>query len=876
MRKKPAVVVLALLALAPMSRAARDLPAAGAAPTVKRSSSAIAATVDGSTLIVVNPDSDSATIVDTSSRVVLAELAVGLDPRTVAVADSGSRAYVANRGSDTVSVIDLRSRRVVDEIAVGHQPYGVVVSPDGSRLFVTEQGDASLRILDTATFSTVAAIAVDDRPSGVAITEDGAILVISHLLAGTVSVIGLDPPSPPLVVPLWPDSNLVQSIVLSPDSTIAYVPHTRANTSNPILTFDTTVFPLVSLVDLTVPRHLVGEQISLDSADPPGIGLPFDAALMPGGEILYVVNAASNDVTVVDLNNRQGLAHIEVEDNPRGIAISPDGTTAWVNNTLAGTVSVIDTASNTVTQSIDVTTIPLPPALLLGKRLFHSSDDPRLARDQWIACNTCHFDGEHDGRTWVFGFAGPRNTTTLHGMIQTYPLRWSAEWDESADSDFAVRREQFGAGLIDGEMYDTLGDPNTGLSYELDCLALFIDSLTMPENRIRETLDHEAVQRGEDLFHDPVVGCVDCHPGPYFTDFSVHDVATANGPGERLGPEIDTPTLRDLDRSAPYLHDGSAATLLDVLTTANPGDEHGVTSHLNPTDLQDLVEYMLSLPANNSACLSCDGGDGSVAVGIAAHGGTGAESVMSKLGSSNAAPRRTTGRVGYGDALRGVVVTANGTPIPGALVTLRATDFQVTTDGDGLFVLYVPPSDEVLELAAWADGYYIASVTTPAPADGLQLVLRRHHSTDNPGLRLDRSHPRCRLDIGVRQLSSGHPAPVERQRPRHRGFEPAFLHPVQRRRHHRQYRGAGVSARLPRDRGDLRHLPRPGSRGRRTFHNRHERGARPADRRDPLRLLPQAGRRLSARIEQDERRLHFVPQTGRCGARIVIPRGLRK
>jgi len=731
-KQRLAVVVLALGVLAPSSRAEMDHSSSATNPVIKRSSSAIATTVGGSTVIVVNPDSDSVTLVDAGSREVVAELAVGVDPRTVAVADSGSRAYVANRGSGSVSVIDWRARRVVGEIAVGHQPYGVVVSPDGGRLFVTEQGDHSLRILDTATLENEAVIAVDIRPSGVAITDDGSVLVISHLLTGTITVFGLDPLGPGLVVPLWPDSNLVQSIVLSPDSTVAYLPHTRANTSNPALTFDTTVFPLVSLVDLTTGQHLVGEQISLDSVDPPGVGLPFDAALMPGGEILYVVNAASNDVTVVDLSNRQGIAHIEVEDNPRGIAISPDGSTAYVNNTLAGTVSVIETASNMVTETIVVTTIPLPPALLLGKRLFHSSDDPRLARGQWIACNTCHFDGEHDGRTWIFGFAGPRNTTTLNGMIQTYPLRWSAEWDESADSEFAVRREQFGAGLIDGEMHDPLGDPNTGRSYELDCLAAFADSLVMPENRIRGTLDQDAIERGKTLFNNPVVGCLDCHPTPYFTDFSVHDVGTADGPGERLGPEIDTPTLRDLHRSAPYLHDGSAATLIDVLTAGNPGDEHGVTAHLAEADLEDLVVYMLSLPANNSACLSCDGGGESSAIGATFNGGVDAAVSAHKVQLDTVSPRRATGRVGYGDPIRGVVVTSNGTPMPGALVTLRAANSQTTTEEDGTFVLYVPPSDEELEIAAWASGYYIASVATLAPADDLQLVLRRHHVTDNP------------------------------------------------------------------------------------------------------------------------------------------------
>ena len=732
MKLRLAVVVLALGVLGLVNLAETRPASVGIETVFKRSSSAIATTVNGSTVIVVNPDSDSVTLVDAGSREVVAELVVGVDPRTVAVADSGRRAYVANRGSDTVSVIDLPSRRVVNEIAVGHQPYGVVVSPDGSRLFVTEQGEEGLRILDTATLATVTVVSVDDRPSGVAITDDGSLLLITHLLAGTMTVFGLDPLSSGLVVPLWPDSNLVQSIVLSPDSTIAYLPHTRANTTNPALTFDTTVFPLVSLVDLTTGQHLVGQQISLDSADPPGVGLPFDAALLPGGEILYVVNAASNDVTVVDLPNRRGLAHIEVGDNPRGIAISPDGSTAWVNNTLAGTVSVIDTTSNAVIDTIDVTTIPMPPALLLGKRLFHSSEDPRLARDQWISCNTCHFDGEHDGRTWVFGFAGPRNTTTLNGMIQTYPLRWSAEWDESADSDFAVRKEQFGAGLIVGEMHDPLADPNTGRSYELDCLAAYIDSLVMPENRIRETLDDDAVQRGETLFNDPVVGCIDCHPPPYFTDFAVHDVGTADGPGERLGPEIDTPTLRDLHRSAPYLHDGSAATLADVLTGSNPGDEHGVTSHLNQTDHEDLVEYMLSLPANNSACLSCDGGDEPSSTGTIAHGRGIAAVCAHKAQSSTVPPRRATGRIGYGDSLRGVVVTAGGTPVPGALVTLRATSYQTTTDEDGAFGLFVPPSDEELEVAAWASGYFIASVMTHVPADGLQLVLRRHHVNDNP------------------------------------------------------------------------------------------------------------------------------------------------
>ena len=616
---------------------------------IKRSSSAIAVTADGVFCLVVNPDSNSLSIVDTAAQEKVVEIGVGLDPRTVAVDDAGQRAYVANRGSDSVSVVDLTASQVIAEVDVGDRPYGVVVSPSGHRLYVAEQGADRLTVLDTTTFETVNTLSVADRPSGLAISDDGRTLYVTHLLTGQVSVISLggyriylplilkgqspsrsiniqylipniQPPTSNLQlltsnIQLWPDSNLAQAIVLSPDGDRAYVPHTRSNTSNRALTFDTTVFPLVSLIDLTAQQHLVGQQFDLGTLDPPGVGLPFDAAVTPDGEELWVLNAASNDISVVDLASRQLVAHIEVGDNPRGIVLSPDGATAYVNNTLAGAVSVIDTAAYAVTSVITVTDIPLPPALLNGKRLFHTSDDSRLARAQWISCNTCHFEGEHDGRTWFFGFAGPRNTTSLLGMVETYPLRWSGEWDESADSEFANRKENFGGGLIDGEMHCSLSPPdcvnqppNQGRSYDLDCLALFIDSLPPP--RCPEPVEgpspgppSEAALRGQAIFNDPALNCITCHPAPLYTDLKTHDVGTVTA-DERIGPEFDTPTLRGLYDGAPYFHDGSAASLYEAVTRSagsgqafpSPGSEHDVSGLLSEAEIQDLVAFLLALP----------------------------------------------------------------------------------------------------------------------------------------------------------------------------------------------------------------------------------------------------------------------------------------
>ena len=103
-----------------------------------------------------------------------------------------------------------------------------------------------------------------------------------------------------------------------------------------------------------------------------------------------------------------------------------------------------------------------------------------------------------------------------------------------------------------------------------------------------------AARRGEKLFKDQKVGCAKCHPPGLFTDLQTYDVGT-RGRYDQPTDRFDTPTLVETWRTAPYLHDGSAATIRDVLTTCNPHDKHGKTSHLTPQQLEDLAAYVLSL-----------------------------------------------------------------------------------------------------------------------------------------------------------------------------------------------------------------------------------------------------------------------------------------
>jgi len=600
---------------------------------VGRSGSSISITADGLLLLVVNPDSNSLTLVDTGTAVPLSEIAVGINPSSVVLSHDDATAYVANQGSDTLSVVDVAAGAVIADVAVGDRPAGVALSPDGRFLAVAELGSDTVRFLDSGTLVTLSATAVADRPYDLAFTPDGRALLITHLLSGFVTHLPVQPYTSYLPVAFrepaesrtsvpsidsgqtaypthaaiftWPNVAPAPAVVINSAGTRAYLPQTMANGLGLNTQFDTTLFPKVSVINLETVSHQTSEQIPLPETDRP-VGLPWDAALARNDSELWVVNAASNDISVIDISNptrplRQ--AHISVGDNPRGIVISPDSGTAYVNNTLAGTVSVIDTSTYLVTSVITVTNIPLPPILLRGKQLFHSSNRSELARAQWISCNSCHIEGEHDGRTWLLQFTGQvpigarsiitRNTTSLLGMIETYPLRWSAEWNESADSEFAIRLEQFGTGLIQGSMHPTLGDPNQGRSSDLDALAAFIDSLAVPARSHALT---PAEQRGKTVFEESTIGCSDCHPPPLYTDLQVHDVGTADAYGEWFGPLIDTPTLRYLYDSAPYLHDGSAGTLLELLTTSNSGDEHGVTSQLTQQELQDLIAFLLAIP----------------------------------------------------------------------------------------------------------------------------------------------------------------------------------------------------------------------------------------------------------------------------------------
>lgn len=87
--------------------------------------------------------------------------------------------------------------------------------------------------------------------------------------------------------------------------------------------------------------------------------------------------------------------------------------------------------------------------------------------------------------------------------------------------------------------------------------------------------------------------CSYCHSGDYYTDMKRHDVGS--GLEEYKDFEFDTPTLREVWRTAPYLYDGRARTVFEMLRKFNKDDKHGHTSDLTDQELKELEEFVLSL-----------------------------------------------------------------------------------------------------------------------------------------------------------------------------------------------------------------------------------------------------------------------------------------
>ncbi len=613
-------------------------------PTPGRSTHSSTIVYDGARTRVwnVNSDANTVTSIDAAALTRLFESPVGKNPKTLAIAPDGA-VWVANQDSGTVSVLSGDNGQLLTTINLPHasRPYGIAFDPQGAAGYLTLEATGQLVKLDPAARQVSGSISVGPTPRGIAISHDGARILLSRFISPVdhgevVEVRAADftvVRTFTLAVDPGPDStsssrgvpNYIAAAEISPDGRRAWVPSKKDNTGRGLFrdgqpfTFETTVRTIVSQLDLLNNTEALADRTDLDNRS-----LVSAAAFNALGDYLFVVTLGSNSVEVLDAATGEIATAIpDVGLAPNGLVLSPDYTRVFVNNYMSRDVAVYDVRGVGVHNNMPllarigtVQTELLSPQVLLGKQVFYNAADPRMSRDKYLSCAVCHLDGDSDGRVWDFTDRGEglRNTIALTGRagMRHGPLHWTANFDEVQDFEGDIRNAFGGKGFMTNVAFLTgnrkypLGGHKAGFSASLDALAAYVSSLrSVHESPFRNpdgSMTADAIAGGQ-IFRSEATGCTNCHRTAQLTDselhgnpFVRHDVGTLTAAsGQRLGEPltgVDTPTLKGIWETAPYLHDGSAATLMDVITTKNPSDQHGQTSQLTPTEKLQLVAYL--------------------------------------------------------------------------------------------------------------------------------------------------------------------------------------------------------------------------------------------------------------------------------------------
>jgi DNA-binding beta-propeller fold protein YncE len=592
---------------------------------------------DGAMLAVSDRTAGRLYLLDARAGQVAREIELRGQPMGLAW-EAEDRVVVSEYDAGTVAEVDAKTGQVLRRFSVGPKPIGVAVAAKKGLLVVCDYGLHFVSILNLKTGKERSRIVCGKHPYFVAVTPDEGMAVVGNLIpagpathpvsSAVISLIDLDIGWNEGNVPLPAGSSNVRQVRVSADGRWAYVVHTQGRTTLPATQVERgwVNTNALSIIDLTAKETYA--TVLLDTLNE-GAADPWGIALAPDGKIAWVTIAGAQQIAKIELaklreylpergdikspgpygtypgpaialgslkedsGQRRELSHdlstlysagllsrvALAAQCPRGVALSPDAKVLAVASYYSGDVLLLDPHHCRVTKTISLGPQPQPDAVRQGEFVFH---DARHCFQHWLSCSTCHPDGRADGLNWDLtndGIGNPKNARSLLWSHQTPPVM-ALGIRESMDE--AVEK---------GFQFIQFREIDPG---DLDAVRAYLRSLRPEASPLLvEGRLSEKARQGKRLFEDPTVGCARCHPAPLFTSLKAHDVGTKHEL-DRAG-RFDTPTCVELWRTGPYLHDGGAVTLRQVLTTMNPDDKHGRTSHLDRDEIDALVEYLLSL-----------------------------------------------------------------------------------------------------------------------------------------------------------------------------------------------------------------------------------------------------------------------------------------
>ncbi len=620
-----------------------------------KGSSSMGLTLDDATLWVVNPESDSVSVINTASRTLVKEIfltgaAPKVDPvskrfdpvalpRSIALLEAQKKAYVAGQSSGLVYVLDMTTQEVKGSIPVAVTPVSVVAAPDGSAVYVVSHEAAEVTKIDPKTDTVLGTVKVGEHPWGITLSEDGKTLHVTHILldpgvttldAATLTVKGKVPlaeaaPSKPFDkrIPNGVARGAYQAIP-RPGTGELWVPHLllAVDTAQPDLDFESTVFPTISTLnaDGTAEgrRLLFKPPISgVPGAFATSVSGPRAVAFTPDGKLALVALAQSEDVMVFDAEAGQELSMVRPVPSTmlEGIVIDHAGKKAYVDGRVSHNVTVLkidvtNKMSPVVKDGEPIERLeadPMPTEMRKGMRLFYTANSQAfpITKNFWVACSSCHIEGGSDAVTWLFK-QGPRDTpSNAGGPINTGFLLRQGTRNNVNQYDETINVEQGGNYHLD----------QPAQKADLDAIAAFVNyAIPFPPSPYlaKDGKLTESQTRGKGTFQS---ACADCHSGPFLTDSGqgnptldykgpvlLHDLGTCIKKGDfpdKPAPNVAGGTHTACDFDTPTLR-GIFATAPyfhdgSALTLDEVVDRLPSSANLSAEEKADLVAYMLTL-----------------------------------------------------------------------------------------------------------------------------------------------------------------------------------------------------------------------------------------------------------------------------------------
>lgn len=548
---------------------------------------------------------------------VSAKIPLGGHPSGLAVSKDGKTAYVTiAHPKGKLLKIDLEKNAITQTASAGHMPRAAALSNDGKTVYVANQFINKITAFDARTLEQKGQGNAVRDPFSVAETKDGKKLVVANQIpeskgglyeeniASAITILDAKTLKTIANLPLPNGSINCQEVAMSPDGKYAFITHAVGRFNVPTTQVERGWISTNAVTVVDTQTDKIFATFLLDDIELGAANL-YGLAIDEAGKNLVVVHSGSHEVSIIDLPaliSRISERYAKSEDaaktyedicndlsflsnirkrvlmngyGPRHIAILGDN--AYVGMYYSDTLNKLNLKNPTDPEKISIGGNEVMNEVRRGDLFYH---DASLCFQHWLSCVTCHTEVRSDALNWDLlndGIGNPKQSKSMLYSHHTPPAMISAV---RKSAEIAVRK---------GIQFIQFTRRPEKDSKAIDAYLKSLEAVESPYLVDGEL--SESAKRGMEIFNK--AGCVHCHTGTYYTDMKRHDVGS--GLNEYIGFKFDTPTLCEVWRTAPYLYDGRARTIFEMLRKFNHDDKHGKTSKLTDEQLRDLEEYVLSL-----------------------------------------------------------------------------------------------------------------------------------------------------------------------------------------------------------------------------------------------------------------------------------------